>query len=112
MIGLGIGVGFVASAVSTDSEADDHCDGTVCRDTQGEALSQDARSAGNVATVALAVGAAAVAGGVVLYLTAPRGPATAPATGRRLGAPRREAARRDVWIRADARGVVGCGGTW
>jgi serine/threonine-protein kinase len=112
VVGLGIGVGFMASAVSKDGEADDHCDGTACRDAEGQTLSQDARSAGNVATVALAVGAAAVAGGVVLYLTAPRGPAPAPATGRRVVAPRREAARRDVWIRGDARGVVSCGGTW
>jgi hypothetical protein len=112
VVGLGIGVGFVASAVSKDSEADDHCDGTQCRDEQGETLSKDARSAGNVATVALAVGAAAVAGGVVLYLTAPRGPAAAPASGGRLVAPRREVARRDLWIRGDARGVVSCGGTW
>jgi serine/threonine-protein kinase len=111
VVGLGIGVGFTASAVSKDSEADDHCDGTTCRDAEGQVLSEDARAAGNVATVALAVGAAAVAGGVVLYLTAPRGPEAAPTTGRDA-APRGQVARRDVWIRADARGVVTCGGTW
>jgi hypothetical protein len=111
VVGLGIGVGFTASAASKDSEADDHCDGTVCRDAEGAALSEDARSAGNVATVALIAGAVAVAGGVVLYLTAPRGPEVA-AVGRGAVPARAAPGRRPLWIRADARGVVCAGGAW
>lgn len=112
IVGLGIGVGFTASAVSKDGEADDHCDGPVCRDAEGATLSEDARSAGNVATVALIAGAAAVAGGVVLYLTAPRGPEVAPAVGRQRVPGREVAGRAPLWIRADARGVVSAGGAW
>jgi hypothetical protein len=74
--GLGV-VGVVVGAVfGLDSKSDHdqsntggHCTGNVC-DKQGLALSNSARSAGNVSTVAFIVGAAGLAGGSVLWFTA------------------------------------------
>jgi hypothetical protein len=43
----------------------------VCIGDEAKKLSGDARQLGNAATVAIVVGAAAVAGGVILWLTAP-----------------------------------------
>jgi len=84
LIGLGVGgAGVIAVGVSSymtlsaRSKYNDaiaqHCGGskTMCDDT-GLSITRDARSEANVATVVFAVGAAAVAGGVVLYLTAPK----------------------------------------
>jgi hypothetical protein len=84
LIGLGVGgAGVIAvgvssyltlSARSTYNDAiTQHCGGskTMCDDT-GIAITRDARSQANVATIVFAVGAVAVAGGVVLYLTAPK----------------------------------------
>ncbi|MGE0867167.1 MAG: hypothetical protein AB7P03_01300 [Kofleriaceae bacterium] len=52
---------------------DEHCMGstTMCNE-QGLALTHDARSTANIATVITVIGGAAVIGGVVLYLTAPK----------------------------------------
>jgi len=84
LIGLGVGgAGVIAVGVSSyltlsaRSKYNDaiaqHCGGskTMCDDT-GLAITRDARSQANVATIVFGVGAAAVAGGVVLYLTAPK----------------------------------------
>lgn len=46
-------------------------------------LHEDAKTTANVSNVGLAVGGAAVIGGVVLFLTAPAGEAAAPAPGAR-----------------------------
>ena len=73
---------LVGEALSKDGEADEHCDGTVCRDAEGAALSQDARSLADISTLFVGVGAAAIVGGVILFLTAPSGkPAPASASG-------------------------------
>jgi serine/threonine-protein kinase len=72
VVGLAIGGVFVARAVSKDGEADVHCAATTCFDTDGPELADEARSAGNVATVALGIGAAALTGGAIVYFTAPR----------------------------------------
>jgi len=86
-VGLGlIGVGaagvivggvFGLKAKSKFGDAEDLCGGSVdtCfSDRVGEAqgLVDDARSAGNLSTILVVAGGAAVAGGVVLYLTAPK----------------------------------------
>jgi len=66
-----------------------HCVGTIC-DAEGKQATDDARSLGNVATVVFGVGAVVAAGGIVLWLTAPRG-APAARTALRVGA-------RSVWL--------------
>lgn len=73
LVGLGIGGIAAAIAVGKDGDADAFCDGAVCRDPQGVELSESARSAGDVATVAMIAGGVALAAGIVLVLTAPSG---------------------------------------
>jgi hypothetical protein len=78
VIGAGIGTYFSLHAKSTydDSNAGGHCQGNQC-DMIGKQDRSDAFSQATVATVAIGAGAAAIVGGAVLYLTAPKaGPAT------------------------------------
>ena len=75
IIGLGVGA---AMAVSAKSQYNDSLAGCLPSDPDqcgANGLSQrnSAISAGNVATASLLIGGAAVAGGVVLWLTAPPG---------------------------------------
>ena len=89
---LGIGVGSagvvavgVASVITLSARSKykdalaDHCMGSTsgCNAT-GFKLTHDARSKANVATVVTLVGVAAIAGGVILYLTAPDAAAANP----------------------------------
>ncbi len=89
---LGIGVGSagvvavgVASVITLSARSKykdalaDHCMGSTsgCNAT-GIKLTHDARSKANVATVVTLVGVAAIAGGVILYLTAPDAAAANP----------------------------------
>lgn len=71
LVGLGIGGVLAGLAVSKDGEADEHCEGTRCRDQEGEDLSRTARGLGNGASVAMVVGGAALAAGIIVFLTAP-----------------------------------------
>ncbi len=83
VVGLALGSVFGAGALGkkSDSNAAGHCTGNVC-DAQGVALRQDAVSAGDRSTVAFIVGGVAVAGGAVLWFTAPSGRTeVAPAVG-------------------------------
>jgi hypothetical protein len=73
VVGLGVGAGFALSSLGKRNDARSHCAGNQC-DAAGVGLRDDAIRNGNVATVATIVGGAAVAGGVVLVLTAPRSP--------------------------------------
>ncbi len=72
VVGIALGGISGASALgkNSDSNADGHCTGNVC-DPQGVALRKDAVSAGNRSTIAFVVGGVAVAGGAVLWFTAP-----------------------------------------
>jgi serine/threonine-protein kinase len=83
VVGLGVAgiFGLVASSKLDDSNADGHChgaDGNHC-DPIGTSARNDARDAATVSTVAFIVGLAAVAGGAVLYFTAPKPPARSAA---------------------------------
>ena len=74
-IGLGVGAGFAVSAKSQYNTSLGNCEPSnpdVCNGT-GVSQRNDARSAGNIASVAISVGGAALAGGAVIWLTAPRG---------------------------------------
>jgi hypothetical protein len=70
--GLVVGSVFGMQAIgkNNDSNADGHCDPTGC-DAQGKQLRNDALDAASTSTVAFGVGLAALAGGVVLWVTAP-----------------------------------------
>jgi hypothetical protein len=71
LVGVGIGTVFGLKAISKNDESNERgCVGNECSASAG-ALREDAQSAGTLSTVAFAVGGAALAGGVVLFLTAP-----------------------------------------
>lgn len=70
-IGLGVGAGFGLSSLGKRDESRDHCIADACNAT-GVALRDDAIQAGNIATIATIAGGAAVVGGLILVLTAPK----------------------------------------
>ncbi|MCA9600268.1 MAG: tetratricopeptide repeat protein [Myxococcales bacterium] len=71
VVGVGVGSYFGLRSMAKKSDADDHCDGSACRDQAGVDLRQDAIDAGNISTIAFAVGGVGVAAGIALWLTAP-----------------------------------------
>ncbi|HVG86437.1 MAG TPA: hypothetical protein VM820_18060 [Vicinamibacterales bacterium] len=68
-VGLGLGAFFGVQAMGKKSDAG--CDGNACPDATSKSLYEDAQSAGTISTIAFAIGGVALAGGAVLYLTAP-----------------------------------------
>jgi hypothetical protein len=72
VVGLGIGTVFALGAKSRYDESAGECNANVCT-PQGVGIRDEARGKGNLATIFGGVGAAALVGGVVLYLTAPSG---------------------------------------
>jgi len=107
LLGLGVmGVGagaivvgavFGAKASSTWSDAKDACGDGCAPGSRGYQLRDDARGQATISTVGFVVGGLAVAGGAVLFLTAPSHPPSSVARG---------------VIRAASHGVVGYGGTF
>jgi len=84
VIAAGVGGFFTAQAISKNNESKSGCDGNVC-DGPAKQARLDARTAGDRATVAVAIGGALVASGVVLFLVGRReGPST-EATAVRIG---------------------------
>jgi serine/threonine-protein kinase len=81
IVGLGVGTAFYFSAKSKNDEALQNCRTSTLCSPKGLSLTSDARSAATAATIALVAGGAAVAAGVVVWLTAPR---SHPTTGLRL----------------------------
>lgn len=76
IVGVGVGSFFGLRAISKNSESNDQgCMGKQCPPDAAETR-RSAASAGNISTIAFIVGGVALAGGVVLYFTAPRQPAT------------------------------------
>ncbi len=72
----GVGLFFGSRAMSKWSDAKKLCPDSTCTSENkptGDKLVDDAKSAGTISTVLVGVGVAAVAAGVVLYVTAPRG---------------------------------------
>ncbi|HEY3820990.1 MAG TPA: hypothetical protein VGL81_27690 [Polyangiaceae bacterium] len=86
VVGLGVGAGFAVSAKSQYNTSLGNCESgnpNLCNGT-GVSQRNDARSAGNVASVAVSVGAAALVGGAVIWLTAPRA-GQPPSSSARIG---------------------------
>jgi hypothetical protein len=73
-VGLGVGAVFGLKTSSTWSDAKTHCTGVEC-DRTGVQLATDAKNAGTVSTIAFIAGGALLAGGAVLFFTAPSAPA-------------------------------------
>jgi hypothetical protein len=77
IVGVGTGVAFAVHANAKADDANAYCPETKCTSDAALAMNHEARVAGDRATVAFVMGAAAIAGGVVLWLTAkpsPRAP--------------------------------------
>ena len=74
VVGVGIGSVFGLSAKSTYDQSSAHCNGDHC-DSTGHDFRQSAFSKATVSDIAFGVGGAALVGGVVLFLTAPKGEA-------------------------------------
>ncbi len=72
VVGVGIGTVFGLKSKSSHDEAVKYCSGATCSDARGVTAGNDAHAAGNVSTVAMVVGVAGLAGGVVLWLSAPK----------------------------------------
>jgi hypothetical protein len=82
LVGVGVGSVFGLEAISTLSDADQHCSGNAC-DQQGLDLRSDSRSQATISTIGFVVGGVALAGAAVLWFTAPKSRAAvgiAPAT--------------------------------
>jgi hypothetical protein len=75
LAGVGVGSYFGLVSVSKHADAMNTCSNPVCTGPGAEAgvaLWNDARKAGDLSTVAFIVGGAGVAGGLLLWFTAPR----------------------------------------
>ncbi len=70
--GLGVGAGFGLSSIGKRDDSRDHCVVDQC-DADGVRMRDDAIRSGNIATIATIAGGAAMVGGIVLVLTAPKG---------------------------------------
>lgn len=77
LAGIAVGSVFGVLAKGHQNDAGPHCSGTEC-DVTGISDLGDARTAATVSTIGFIAGGTLLAGGVVLYLVAPRG---SPATG-------------------------------
>ena len=71
-VGLGAFFGLQASSKLSDSNANGCHSGTPDCTATGAGLRNDAKSAATISTIAFVVGAAAIAGGAVLWFTAPK----------------------------------------
>lgn len=81
VVGLGLGTFFGLTAKSKlDDSNDGHCSGNLC-DATGVQLRSDYSSAARLSTVTFLAGGALLAGGAVLFFTAPRAPVTATVAG-------------------------------
>jgi len=72
---------FTASALSKKSDSEAFCNGSACTDVKGVAALDDARSAGNIATITGIAGIALIGTGAVLFFTAPSGSGNSVAFG-------------------------------
>lgn len=75
VVGLGVSLFFGSQAVSKDSDAEKECTDTGCT-PKGVDLGDDADSAATLSTITFLIGTAALAGGIILYATAPSEKAT------------------------------------
>ncbi|MBX3231284.1 MAG: hypothetical protein KIT84_10105 [Labilithrix sp.] len=80
VIGLGVGGFFGLRTSSQWKEAQTHCNGNEC-DQTGVNLAAQAKSSGNIATIASIAGGALLIGGAVLFFTASDGGSSAKSHG-------------------------------
>ena len=71
-VGLGTAFGLIASSKLSDSNADNHCDAQNSCDPTGLGLRSDAQSAATLSTVGFIAGAVLIAGGITMFVLAPK----------------------------------------
>jgi hypothetical protein len=71
VIGVGFGIGFGVDAMSKWSDAKAHCSPYPYCGAEGQKLGDRAKTSATISTIAFAVGAAGLAGGLVLWINAP-----------------------------------------
>lgn len=69
LAGVATGTIFGLRSMSKHDDSERYCDSGRCTDPRGVELSDQARSAGNVSTIAFAIGAAGLASGAFLWFT-------------------------------------------
>lgn len=79
LVAIGVGSFFGLQAKSKQDDALTHCRTDTLCTAEGVSLGSDAKSAATLSTIMFGVGLAAVATGIVLYVTAPSG-ASSPST--------------------------------
>jgi hypothetical protein len=109
VVALGVGAIFGLGAKSKYDDALKHCNGAHQCDAQGLSLDDDAKSAGTASTIGFVAGAHLLAGGAVLYLTAPSSPPEKPTAGR---APHRRTRVLDVSFNGPGIAGIRMGGEW
>lgn len=85
VVGLGVGIAFGIKSKSEHDDANKTCSGSDCTDPAGVEAGLAAHRSGNVATVASIIGIAGLAGGALLWFTAPKPSADASAAPLRIG---------------------------
>ena len=71
LVGVTLGAVFGLGAISTNSDAKDHCRTSDLCDAEGLSLKDSARGKATASTVFFLLGAVALGGGAILFLTAP-----------------------------------------
>jgi hypothetical protein len=71
VVGLGVGGWFGLETSSKWSDAKTHCTGLEC-DRTGVELAKDAKTSGNISTIAFIAGGVLAAGGAALFFSAPK----------------------------------------
>jgi hypothetical protein len=84
VVGLGVGTAFGIMALSKKSDAQNACPNN-CATQDGVNKWSDAASTGNISTIGLIVGGVGIAGGAVLWFTAPSASSSSPQVGVGLG---------------------------
>jgi hypothetical protein len=101
VVGIGAGAVFGIGAMSDASTADEGCSGSTCSSRDALAANDDALDKATLSTIFFSAGAALVAGGAVLWFTAPR-----RGEPQRGSAPRRGIAGVAPLLDRGARGLV------
>jgi len=82
VVGLGVGTVFGLRTSSIWKDAMTHCTGVEC-DRTGVTLATDAKNAGTISTISFVAGGVLLAGGAILFFTAPSGSSKPASSGKR-----------------------------
>ena len=72
VIGVGVGAVFGLTAISKKKDVEGHCSGSVCDSTAAVDKRESARNSATISTVGFVVGGVLLAGGAVIFFTAPK----------------------------------------